>query len=141
MAAQLSNLTKRPLRTASNKLAAQGSLDAIVGVSAGLRGVAVSLMKLANDMRWLASGPRVGLDELRSPANEPGSSIMPGKVNPTQEGAMVWASVRRKRTAGVERWLQAIAVKVERSWAEDREQDGLSPAVLAAPRTGGLQVA
>jgi fumarate hydratase class II len=61
----------------------------MVAVSAGLRGVAVALMKIANDMRWLASGPRAGLHELRLPANEPGSSIMPGKVNPTQQEAMV----------------------------------------------------
>ncbi|HEY6760590.1 MAG TPA: class II fumarate hydratase [Baekduia sp.] len=77
------------LRTAPNKFAAQGSLDGMVAVSAGLRGVAVALMKVANDMRWLASGPRAGLHELRLPANEPGSSIMPGKVNPTQQEAMV----------------------------------------------------
>ena len=61
----------------------------MVAVSAGLRGVAVALMKIANDMRWLASGPRAGLHELKLPANEPGSSIMPGKVNPTQQEAMV----------------------------------------------------
>ena len=61
----------------------------MVAVSAGLRGLAVALMKIANDMRWLASGPRAGLHELRLPANEPGSSIMPGKVNPTQQEAMV----------------------------------------------------
>jgi fumarate hydratase class II len=89
MAEELSELTKLALRTAPNKFAAQGSLDAMVAVSAGLRGVAVSLMKIANDMRWLASGPRAGLHELRLPANEPGSSIMPGKVNPTQQEAMV----------------------------------------------------
>jgi fumarate hydratase class II len=76
-------------RTDANKFAAQGSLDAMVAVSAGLRGVAVALMKIANDMRWLASGPRAGLHELVLPANEPGSSIMPGKVNPTQQEAMV----------------------------------------------------
>jgi fumarate hydratase class II len=61
----------------------------MVAVSAGLRGVAVALMKIANDMRWLASGPRAGLHELKLPANEPGSSIMPGKVNPTQQEATV----------------------------------------------------
>jgi len=77
------------LKTAPNKFAAQGSLDGMVAVSAGLRGVAVALMKIANDMRWLASGPRAGLHELKLPANEPGSSIMPGKVNPTQQEAMV----------------------------------------------------
>ncbi|MGO9958956.1 MAG: class II fumarate hydratase [Solirubrobacteraceae bacterium] len=85
----LANLTGLALKTAPNKFAAQGSLDAMVAVSAGLRGVAVALLKIANDMRWLASGPRAGLHELKLPANEPGSSIMPGKVNPTQQEAMV----------------------------------------------------
>jgi fumarate hydratase, class II len=89
MAAQLSELSGQPFFTASSKFAAQGSLDAMVAVSAGLRGTAVALIKVANDMRWLASGPRAGLHELRLPANEPGSSIMPGKVNPTQQEAMV----------------------------------------------------
>jgi fumarate hydratase class II len=89
IAARLAELTWLPLRTAPNKFAAQGSLDGMVAVSAGLRGVAVALMKIANDMRWLASGPRAGLHELKLPANEPGSSIMPGKVNPTQQEAMV----------------------------------------------------
>ncbi len=84
IAAQLAQLTGLPLVTAPNKFAAQGSLDAMVAVSAGLRGIAVALMKVANDMRWLASGPRAGLHELVLPTNEPGSSIMPGKVNPTQ---------------------------------------------------------
>ena len=89
IAAELAELTGLPLRTAPNKFAAQGSLDPLVAVSAGLRGIAVALMKIANDMRWLASGPRTGLHELRLPANEPGSSIMPGKVNPTQQEAMM----------------------------------------------------
>jgi fumarate hydratase class II len=89
IAGKLAELTGLPLKTAPNKFAAQGSLDAMVAVSAGLRGVAVALMKIANDMRWLASGPRAGLHELELPANEPGSSIMPGKVNPTQQEAMV----------------------------------------------------
>jgi fumarate hydratase class II len=89
VAAKLADLTGLPLKTAPNKFAAQGSLDGMVAVSAGLRGVAVALMKIANDMRWLASGPRAGLHELKLPANEPGSSIMPGKVNPTQQEAMV----------------------------------------------------
>jgi fumarate hydratase class II len=75
--------------TASNKFAAQGSLDAMVGAMSAVRGLAVPLMKIANDMRWLASGPRCGLGELLLPENEPGSSIMPGKVNPTQCEAMV----------------------------------------------------
>jgi fumarate hydratase class II len=89
IAAKLAELTGLPLKTAPNKFAAQGSLDGMVAVSAGLRGIAVALMKIANDMRWLASGPRAGLHELKLPANEPGSSIMPGKVNPTQQEAMV----------------------------------------------------
>jgi fumarate hydratase class II len=89
IAAQLSELTGETLRPAPSKFAAQGSLDAMVAVSAGLRGIAVALMKVANDMRWLASGPRTGLHELKLPENEPGSSIMPGKVNPTQQEAMV----------------------------------------------------
>jgi fumarate hydratase class II len=61
----------------------------MVAASAGLRGLAVALLKIANDIRWLASGPRAGLHELHLPENEPGSSIMPGKVNPTQEEAMI----------------------------------------------------
>ncbi|MCW2964522.1 MAG: fumC1 [Actinomycetia bacterium] len=89
IAAKLAELTGLRLKTAPNKFAALGSLDAMVAVSAGLRGLAVALMKIANDMRWLASGPRAGLHELKLPANEPGSSIMPGKVNPTQQDAMV----------------------------------------------------
>ncbi|THV27304.1 class II fumarate hydratase [Glycomyces paridis] len=89
LADRLADLTGLPLTTAPNKFAALGSLDALVAASAGLRGVAVALMKAANDMRWLASGPRAGLHELRLPENEPGSSIMPGKVNPTQQEAAV----------------------------------------------------
>jgi fumarate hydratase class II len=89
IATELAELTSLPLKTAANKFAAQGSLDAMVAASGGLRSVAVALMKIANDMRWLASGPRAGLHELVLPANEPGSSIMPGKVNPTQQEAMV----------------------------------------------------
>ena len=73
---------------------AQGSLDGAVRASAALRGVAVALMKIANDMRWLASGPRCGLGELKLPQNEPGSSIMPGKVNPTQCEAIVMISIQ-----------------------------------------------
>ncbi len=94
MAAKLAELTGKPFVTAPNKFAAQGSLDAIVAAMAALRGVAVSLMKIANDMRWLASGPRCGLAELILPANEPGSSIMPGKVNPTQCEAIVMICIQ-----------------------------------------------
>jgi len=93
IAAKIAELTGRPFLTAPNKFAAQGSLDAIVAAMAGLRGLAVSLMKIANDMRWLASGPRCGFGELLLPENEPGSSIMPGKVNPTQCEAMVMVCI------------------------------------------------
>jgi fumarate hydratase class II len=89
IAGKIAELTKLPFVTAPNKFAAQGSLDAMVNAHAALRSLAVALMKIANDMRWLASGPRCGLGELVLPANEPGSSIMPGKVNPTQCEAIV----------------------------------------------------
>jgi fumarate hydratase, class II len=91
---QIAAQTGYPFVTAANKFAAQGGLDAMVGASAGLRGLAVPLMKIANDIRWLASGPRCGLSELILPANEPGSSIMPGKVNPTQCEAMVMVCIQ-----------------------------------------------
>jgi fumarate hydratase, class II len=94
IAAELAHLTGQPFVTAPNKFAAQGSLDAMVNASAALRALAVSLMKIANDVRWLGSGPRCGLHELNIPANEPGSSIMPGKVNPTQEEAMVMVCIQ-----------------------------------------------
>jgi fumarate hydratase class II len=94
IAARLAELTQRPFESAPNKFAAQGSLDAMVAAMAALRGVAVALMKIANDMRWLASGPRCGLAELVLPANEPGSSIMPGKVNPTQCEAVVMICIQ-----------------------------------------------
>jgi fumarate hydratase class II len=94
IAGEIATLTGYPFRTAPNKFAAQGGLDAMVSAGAGLRGLAVPLMKIANDIRWLASGPRCGLGELILPANEPGSSIMPGKVNPTQCEAMVMVCIQ-----------------------------------------------
>ena len=94
IAVQIAALTGKPFVTAPNKFAAQGSLDAMVAAMAAVRGLAVALMKIANDMRWLASGPRCGLGELLLPANEPGSSIMPGKVNPTQCEAMVMVCIQ-----------------------------------------------
>ena len=90
----IAKLTGHPFVSARNKFAAQGSLDAMVGSSAALRALAVALMKIANDLRWLGSGPRAGLHELVLPSNEPGSSIMPGKVNPTQEEAMVMVCIQ-----------------------------------------------
>ena len=94
VAMKLAELTGKPLVTASNKFMAQGSLDAMVRAHAALRGLAVALMKIANDMRWLGSGPRCGLSELKLPQNEPGSSIMPGKVNPTQCEAIVMIAIQ-----------------------------------------------
>ncbi|WP_424936498.1 MULTISPECIES: class II fumarate hydratase [Bacteria] len=94
VARELSELTGTAYATAPNKFAALGSLDAMVRAHAALRGIAVAAMKIANDMRWLASGPRSGIGELLLPQNEPGSSIMPGKVNPTQCEAMVMISIQ-----------------------------------------------
>jgi fumarate hydratase class II len=94
IAAKIAELTGLPFVTAPNKFAAQGSLDPMVNAHAALRTLAVALMKIANDMRWLASGPRSGLAELVLPANEPGSSIMPGKVNPTQCEAIVMICIQ-----------------------------------------------
>jgi fumarate hydratase class II len=94
VAAEIAAQTGLPFYTAPNKFAAQASLDAMVGAMAGLRQVAVALMKIANDMRWLASGPRCGFGELILPENEPGSSIMPGKINPTQCEAMVMICIQ-----------------------------------------------
>ena len=88
VAARIAELTGHPFRTAPNKFEALAANDAIAFASGALRTVAGSLMKIANDVRWLASGPRCGIGELRIPENEPGSSIMPGKVNPTQSEAM-----------------------------------------------------
>jgi len=88
VAAKLSLLANRPFVTAPNKFAALASHDALVDLHGSLKTLATSLVKIANDVRWLASGPRSGLGELVIPENEPGSSIMPGKVNPTQCEAM-----------------------------------------------------
>ena len=83
-AAQLAQLSGLPFITAPNKFEALGGRDAAVFASGALKTLAASLNKIANDVRWLASGPRCGLGEIKIPENEPGSSIMPGKVNPTQ---------------------------------------------------------
>jgi fumarate hydratase class II len=89
MVDEISEQTSLSFTVAPNKFAALASLDAMVEAMAGLRSLAVSLFKVANDVRWLASGPRCGLGELVLPENEPGSSIMPGKVNPTQCEALL----------------------------------------------------
>ncbi len=95
VAQKIAEFTELPFRTGENKFEGLAAHDAIVEVSGALKTVAVSLMKIANDIRMLASGPRSGIGEIKIPANEPGSSIMPGKVNPTQVEAitMVCAQV------------------------------------------------
>jgi fumarate hydratase class II len=88
VAGELARLTDQPFVTAPNKFEAMASVDALVHAHGALKTLAASLMKIANDVRWLASGPRSGIGELSIPENEPGSSIMPGKVNPTQSEAV-----------------------------------------------------
>ena len=94
VAAQLAAMTGNPFKTAPNKFTAQGTLDRMVRAHGGLKAAAVTLFKIANDLRWLGSGPRTGIHELILPSNEPGSSIMPGKVNPTQCEAMVMVCIQ-----------------------------------------------
>ena len=94
MASKVSSLTGLPFVTAPNKFEALAAHDAMVEVSGALNVIACSLMKIANDLRFLASGPRCGLGELSLPENEPGSSIMPGKVNPTQCEAITMAAAQ-----------------------------------------------
>jgi fumarate hydratase, class II len=94
VATEIAALTGRPFVTAPNKFAVMAGHDAFVGSSGALKQLAAALMKIANDVRWLASGPRSGLGELTIPENEPGSSIMPGKVNPTQAEATTMVAVQ-----------------------------------------------
>jgi fumarate hydratase class II len=94
VAAEIAQLTGLPFISAANKFAALASHDPLVMASGALKTLACSLMKTANDLRWMGSGPRCGLGELILPANEPGSSIMPGKVNPTQCEAMTMVCVQ-----------------------------------------------
>ena len=84
VAEEIAKITGLPFRSAENKFEALGGQDCIIELSGALKVLAASLFKIANDLRWLASGPRSGIGEINLPANEPGSSIMPGKVNPTQ---------------------------------------------------------
>lgn len=93
-AAKMAAETGRPFISASNKFAALAAHDALVTASASLRTLAGALMKIANDVRWLACGPRAGIGEILIPENEPGSSIMPGKVNPTQAEALTMVAVQ-----------------------------------------------
>jgi len=94
VANKISDITGLPFVTAPNKFEALATHDALVFAHGALKTLAASLMKIANDIRWLASGPRCGLGELQLPENEPGSSIMPGKVNPTQSEAMTMVAVQ-----------------------------------------------
>jgi fumarate hydratase class II len=93
-AAEIAKLTSLPFVTAPNKFTVQGSHDALVHLSGTLRTLAVSLYKIANDIRLMSCGPRAGFAELKIPENEPGSSIMPGKVNPTQAEALAMVAVQ-----------------------------------------------
>jgi fumarate hydratase class II len=93
-AKKIAELTNLPFRSHPNKFAALSAHDELVFASGALKTLAASLMKIANDVRWLASGPRCGLGELSLPENEPGSSIMPGKVNPTQSEALTMVAVQ-----------------------------------------------
>jgi fumarate hydratase class II len=93
VAAEIASMTGAPFETAANKFTAQGTLDRMVRAHGGLKAAAVTLFKIANDLRWLGSGPRTGIHELIFPSNEPGSSIMPGKVNPTQAEAMLMVAI------------------------------------------------
>jgi fumarate hydratase class II len=88
VAQELARLTGHPFVTAPNKFEALGANDALVHAHGALKGLSAALFKIANDVRWLSSGPRSGIGEITIPENEPGSSIMPGKVNPTQSEAM-----------------------------------------------------
>jgi fumarate hydratase class II len=94
VAAKLAEMTGLPFRSHPNKFTALASHDDFVFASGAIKTLAVALMKIANDIRWLASGPRAGIGELILPENEPGSSIMPGKVNPTQSEAMTMVCVQ-----------------------------------------------
>jgi fumarate hydratase class II len=94
VAAEISSMTGAAFETAPNKFTAQGTLDRMVRAHGGLRSAAVTLFKIANDLRWLGSGPRTGIHELILPSNDPGSSIMPGKVNPTQAEAMLMVAIQ-----------------------------------------------
>ncbi|MGC1420493.1 MAG: class II fumarate hydratase [Acidimicrobiales bacterium] len=94
VAAAIAAITGRPFVTAPNKFAALAAHDALVFAHGAIKTLAASLIKIADDLRWLGSGPRSGLGELQLPENEPGSSIMPGKVNPTQSEAMIMVAIQ-----------------------------------------------
>ena len=132
-AKKIAELTGLPFTSHPNKFAALSAHDELVFASGAIKTLAASLMKIANDVRWLASGPRCGLGELVLPENEPGSSIMPGKVNPTQSEAMTMVAVQvfGKRSRD-QFWRIARQFRVERFQAGDDSQ--LSPLGSAAAR-------
>ena len=123
--------TGKPFVSAPNKFAALSAHDAVVHASAALRTLAGAAMKIANDVRWYASGPRAGIGELTIPENEPGSSIMPGKVNPTQCEALTHgrgAGVRQRRRRRVRRLAgQLPAQRLQAGDAARRARVGRAP--------------
>jgi fumarate hydratase, class II len=113
-------MTGTAFETAANKFTAQSTLDRMVRAHAGLKAAAVTLFKIANDLRWLGSGPRTGIHELILPANEPGSSIMPGKVNPTQAEATLMVAIQ----------VIASDVAVTMGGAEGKLQENIDRSVM-----------
>jgi fumarate hydratase class II len=109
--AEIARLTGLPFAPATNKFAAQGAHDALVMLSGALRALAVSLYKHANDIRLMSCGPRCGFHELTIPENEPGSSIMPGKVNPTQCEALAMVAVQVMAFGGASGYLEMNVYK------------------------------
>jgi len=120
VAARIASLTGLPFVSAPNKFAALAGQEATVFTSGALKTLATSLMKIANDIRWLGSGPRAGLGELLLPENEPGSSIMPGKVNPTQSEAMTMVCVGHGLRRGHRHRGLAGQFRAQRVQAGDR---------------------
>ena len=107
-ALKIKEYTGLPFREAENKFHALTSLDRFVFTHGALKGLAADLMKIANDVRWLASGPRLGLSEITIPENEPGSSIMPGKVNPTQCESMTMVALQPSKTVSVSQRISSF---------------------------------
>jgi len=150
VAAQIAQMTGAPFVTAPNKFTAQGTLDRMMRAHAGLKAAAVTSFKIANDLRWLGSGPRTGIGELIFPANEPGSSIMPGKINPTQAEAIsmfvivltIGLCLSAPRLAGAVPWLVglfiggAIALLGTASGGSENPARQLGPAIASGHPPG-----
>jgi fumarase (EC 4.2.1.2) len=123
VADRIGEKTGLPFISAENKFAQLAAHDAIVAASGALNTLAASLMKIANDIRWMGSGPRCGFGELSLPANEPGSSIMPGKVNPTQAEAMTMVCCQGLGKSHCnQRWRQPRQLRTQRLQADDNPQ-------------------